>query len=225
MSRLGPIFGALCAFYLGAQMLRASIGNHGNIQMAKAGDGGGAHVTGSGTAIGGDGGSVSSDAPPDARGGDGGDAIASVGRRLAIGGPGGRAVGSAPGLAGQPGGGTEGSIGEIVVGGGGGHAGGPGVWLPPARSGYEVHQRKLSLPVDPYLAQFGRGGAIPGYDEKLEVVDQIRSDYLRARALMTPQNMFNVNSVPLDHINGALAAMNQSWRARVVDDQFEFFAI
>jgi hypothetical protein len=42
---------------------------------------------------------------------------------------------------------------------------------------------------------------------------------------MSPENMLNVHSVPLEHINGALGAMDERWRARVVDDQFEFFAI
>ena len=59
------------------------------------------------------------------------------------------------------------------MGGGDGNVAGPGVWLPPTRSGYEVHQRALGLPVDPYLAQFGRGGAMPGYNEKLAIVDKI----------------------------------------------------
>jgi hypothetical protein len=109
------------------------------------------------------------------------------------------------------------------VGGEGGHVAGPGVWLPPARSGYEVHQRALGLPVDPYLAQFGRGGAMPGYNEKVTVVDRIREDYLRSYSKMSPASMYNVHSVPLEYINAALQAMKEPWRARIFDDQFEFF--
>jgi hypothetical protein len=109
------------------------------------------------------------------------------------------------------------------VGGAGGHVAGPGVWLPPARSGYEVHQRALGLPVDPYLAQFGRGGAMAGYNEKLAVVDKIREDYLRSQSKMSPESMYDVHSVPLEYINDALRGMNEPWRARIFDDQFEFF--
>lgn len=160
------------------------------------------------------------DLPP-GRGGNGGSARVE-GNGLAIGGLGGRVSGDARGLRGGDGGG-EGSVGDVVVGGGGGHVAGAGVWLPPARSGYEVHQRALGLPVDPYLAQFGRGGAMAGYDEKLAVVDRIREDYLRSHSNMSPERMYDAHSVPLEHINGGLQAMNEPWRARIFDDQFEFF--
>jgi hypothetical protein len=86
-----------------------------------------------------------------------------------------------------------------------------------------VHQRALGLPVDPYLAQFGRGGAMAGYNEKLTVVDTIREDYLRKHSQISPESMYNVHSVPLEYINAALQAMNEPWRGRIVDDQFEFF--
>jgi hypothetical protein len=158
---------------------------------------------------------------PPGRGGDGGSARVD-GNGLAIGGPGGRVSGYARGVRGGDGGGA-GSIGDVVVGGGGGHVAGPGVWLPPARSAYEVHQRALGLPVDPYLAQFGRGGAMAGYNEKLTVVDTIREEYLRSHSTVSPESMYDVHSVPLEHINGKLRAVNEPWRTRIYDDQFEFF--
>jgi len=86
-----------------------------------------------------------------------------------------------------------------------------------------VLQRALGLPVDPYLAQFGRGGAMPGYTERLVVVDRIREEYLRSRSRLSPENMYDVHSVPLEHINAKLEAIAQPWRARIFDDQFEFF--
>jgi hypothetical protein len=107
---------------------------------------------------------------PPARGGNGGNAQVD-GNGLAIGGAGGRIAGNAKGVRGGGGGRVTGD--GTVVGGGDGNVAGPGVWLPPTRSGYEVHQRALGLPVDPYLAQFGRGGAMPGYNEKLAIVDKI----------------------------------------------------
>jgi hypothetical protein len=64
---------------------------------------------------------------------------------------------------------------------------------------------------------------MPGYNEKLAVVDKIREDYLRARSNVSPESMYDVHSVPLEHINGALRAMDEPWQARVADDQFEFF--
>ncbi len=162
------------------------------------------------------------DLPP-ARGGNGG-SVRVDGDGLAIGGPGGRVVGDAKGVRGGDGGGA-GSVGDVVVGGGGGHVAGPGVWLPPARSGYEVHQRALGLPIDPFLAQFGRGGAMAGYNERLTIVDRIREEYLRSRSQLSSQSMFNVHSVPLDYINEELRVKNEAWRARIFDDQFEFFAL
>lgn len=158
---------------------------------------------------------------PPGRGGNGGSAWVE-GDGSAIGGPGGRVSGDASGLRGGDGGGA-GSVGTEVAGGGGGHVAGPGVWLPPARSGYEVRQRANGLPVDPLLAQFGRGAAMAGYDEKLAAVNSIREDYLRSHSNMSPERIYDVHSVSLKHINAALQAKNEPWRARIVDDQFEFF--
>jgi hypothetical protein len=86
-----------------------------------------------------------------------------------------------------------------------------------------VYQRTLGLPVDPDLAQAGRGGAMPGYTEKLIVVDAIREDYLRSRSKLSKESMYDVHSVPLEHINRTLQAKHEPWRARIFDDQFEFF--
>src|SRR5262249_18286062 len=146
----------------------------GTKESATGGRGGHASVGGSGVAIAGSGGMVSG--AKRGRGGSGGDAKVEQ-DGLAIGGPGGRGVGPAEGGQGGDGGGG-GSGGDVVAGGGGGHVAGPGVWTPPARSGYEVHQRALDLPIDPSIAQFGRGGAVAGYAEKWAIVDQIRQEYL-----------------------------------------------
>lgn len=163
---------------------------------------------------------MAQDILPPGRGGDGG-SVRIEGDGLAIGGPGGRAVGDARGARGGDGGG--GGIGDVVVGGAGGHVAGPGVWLPPARSGYEVHQRALGLPIDPQFAQFGRGGAMAGYNERLTIVDSIRGKYLRLQSNLSPANMYDVHSVPLEYINRELQAQSEPWRARIYDDQFEFF--
>jgi hypothetical protein len=64
---------------------------------------------------------------------------------------------------------------------------------------------------------------MPGYNEKLTIVDGIRENYLRSHSNMSPENMYNVHSVPIEYINGALHNLNEAWRARVFDDQFEFF--
>jgi three-Cys-motif partner protein len=42
---------------------------------------------------------------------------------------------------------------------------------------------------------------------------------------MSPETMYNVHSVPLEHINDSLQAINEPWRARIFDDQFEFFLL
>jgi hypothetical protein len=99
-----------------------------------------------------------------------------------------------------------------------------GIWRPPAKSGYEVHQRALGLPVDPFMRQFGRGGAAPGYEPKLRLVSELRAAYFRDHGI-PPQGIFeNINAVPLDYMNAALAARDEEWRVRIVDDdEYEFF--
>ncbi len=154
------------------------------------------------------------------QGGEGGDAKV-FGSGVAIGGPGGQA--------GKSGRGGAGGSAEVhgdghAAGGAGGSVNDEGVWRPPAKSGYEVHQRALGLPVDPHLRPFGRGGAAPGYEPKLQLVQQLRDAYFREHE-KTPESVFeNINAVPLDYLNEALAARKESWRVRIVDgDEYEFF--
>lgn len=154
------------------------------------------------------------------RGGKGGDAKVK-GSGIAIGGPGGHG-----GRFGQ--GGDGGSVevdgDEHRAGGAGGSVSDDGIWRPPAKSGYEVHQRALGLPVDPFMRQFGRGGAAPGYEPKLQIVQELRDGYFRDRGL-APRSIFeDIIAVPLDYLNARLAARNESWRVRIVDgDEYEFF--
>lgn len=152
-------------------------------------------------------------------GGKGGEAKIG-GSGIAIGGPGGQAgshgIGGAGGRAEVHGDG-------IAAGGAGGAAGEDGIWRAPAKSGYEIAQRKMGLPVDPYLRQFGRGGAGAGYESKLAVVEQLRAIYFSTHS-KKPESIFeNKNAVPLDYLNSKLAAKNETWRVRIVDDEYEFF--
>lgn len=158
--------------------------------------------------------------PSGGQGGRGGDAKV-LGSGVAIGGPGGQA--------GKSGRGGDGGNAEVhgdghAAGGAGGSVNDEGVWRPPAKSGYEVHQKALGLPVDPNLRQFGLGGAAPGYEPKLQLVQELRDTYFREHG-KAPQSVFeNINAVPLDYLNNALAARKESWRVRIVDgDEYEFF--
>ena len=150
----------------------------------------------------------------------GGDAKV-FGNGVAIGGPG--------GASGKAGIGGAGGSAEVhgdghAAGGAGGSVNDEGVWRPPAKSGYEVHQRSLGLPVDPSLRQFGRGGAAPGYEPKLQLVQQLRETYFREHR-KKPQSIFeSIEAVPLEYLNQSLAARNESWRVRIVDgDEYEFY--
>src|SRR5712691_846837 len=110
--------------------------------------------------------------PIGGQGGKGGDASV-LGSGVAIGGPG--------GVSGKGGIGGAGGSGEVhgdghAAGGAGGSVNDEGVWRPHAKSGYEVHQKALGLPVDPFIRQFGRGGAAAGYEPKLQVVQQLREN-------------------------------------------------
>jgi hypothetical protein len=163
--------------------------------------------------------SAETTALPMGQGGRGGDAKVR-GSGIAIGGPGGHA--GRHGIGGAGGGGELQGDG-IAAGGAGGSAGDEGVWRAPAKSGYEVYQRKMGLPVDPYMRQFGRGGAGAGYEPKLQIIEQLRADYFREHA-MEPKSVFeDIFAVPLNYLNDALAAKKENWRARIVDEEYEFF--
>jgi hypothetical protein len=156
---------------------------------------------------------------PEGSGGKGGDAKVG-GTGIAIGGSGGQAgkygIGGAGGSAEVHGNG-------LAAGGAGGAAGEDGIWRAPAKSGYEIAQRKLGLPVDPYLRQFGRGGAGAGYESKLAIIEQLRAAYF-SKYSKNPETVFqNINAVPLDYLNHELIAKNEIWRVRIVDDEYEFF--
>ena len=87
-----------------------------------------------------------------------------------------------------------------------------------------LDQRVLGLPIDPFMRQFGRGGAAPGYEPKLQIVQELRDQYFRDHRLISQTVFEDINAVPLDYLNAALAARNESWRVRIVDgDEYEFF--
>jgi hypothetical protein len=157
--------------------------------------------------------------PQQGAGGTGGGAKVG-GNGIAIGGPG--------GPSGKYGTGGAGGAGEvagdgIATGGAGGASGDDGVWRAPAKSGYEIYQRKMGLPVDPNMRAYGRGGAMPGYEPKLQVVEGLRTSYFRNRS-KKPESIFeNINAVPLEYTNTELAKRKEIWRARIVDDEYEFF--
>jgi hypothetical protein len=159
---------------------------------------------------------------PEKIGGKGGHAKVE-GSGVAIGGPGGHAGKYGSGGAG---GNAEVQGSGISVGGEGGSAGDDEVWRPPARSGYEVYKERMGQTPDPFIRQYGRGGEVPGYAAKFQVIEKLRADYFRAHS-EPPQNAFeNIHAVPLDYLNGALGAMNEKWRVRIVQEpngQYEFF--
>jgi hypothetical protein len=76
---------------------------------------------------------------------------------------------------------------------------------------------------DPFLKQFGHGGVSAGYTDKLQVIEQLRSEYFQATSAKPKTVLENINAVPLDYINQTLVTMNEPWRARIVNDQYEFF--
>jgi hypothetical protein len=162
--------------------------------------------------------------PPAAAGsgGLGGSPKAIGNNNILIGGPGG--PGGNSGFGGAGGGGSNVGSNMLVAGGAGGAAGDDRVWRPPAKSGYEVAQKVLELPVDPILRQYGRGGAVPGYEPKLAVIEELRKAYFEHYNIQR-QNIFeNISAVPLAYLNNALADKNEEWRVRISDgDEYEFF--
>ena len=152
-------------------------------------------------------------------GGKGGNATVN-GNGIAIGGPGGH--GGKYGNGGY-GGSAEVQGDGIAAGGAGGAAGDDGIWRAPAKSGYEIMQRALNLPVDPYIRKFGRGGAVPGYEPKLAIIEEMRNKYFEENSQKTESIFENINAVPLDYLNKALIRQEINWRVRIIDDEYEFY--
>ena len=126
--------------------------------------------------------------------------------------------------------GKAGEGGSAEVGGSGFAGGGPGgsvgeedVWKPPAKSGYEVYCRQMGLPIDPSLRQFGRGGAMSGYEPRLRAVEQLRAEYFKETSTL-PRSFFeDIGAVPVEYLNDKLLTHGADWRVRVIDDEYEFF--
>jgi hypothetical protein len=160
-------------------------------------------------------------APAGSRG-PGGNPTVICDRNIAIGGPGG--PGGNSGFGGVGGGALGTGDNMIVAGGAGGAAGDNRVWRHPAKSGYEVAQKALGLPVDPMLRQYGRGGAVPGYEPKLAFIEELRRTYFERYNIQRQSIFENISAVPLTYLNNALADKNEEWRVRISDgDEYEFF--
>jgi hypothetical protein len=155
------------------------------------------------------------------RGGDGGGAKVVGNRGTAIGGP-----GAPPGKYGRGGDGGSAEVhgdDALAAGGAGGAPGEDNLWRPPAKSGYEIAQRALGRPVDPFFRQFGRGAPGAGYQPKLEIVEQLRLAYFNQNSI-PPKTIFeDIEAVPLDFLNNQLSARSQDWRVRIIDDEYEFY--
>ena len=92
-----------------------------------------------------------------------------------------------------------------------------------SKSGYEILQRQLGLPVNPNLRQYGRGGAGVGYGPKLAIIEKLRALYFEGHS-ENPKTIFeDINAVPLAYLNDELIKRNEFWRVRIVDDDYEFF--
>jgi hypothetical protein len=74
------------------------------------------------------------------------------------------------------------------------------------------------------MRQYGRGGAAPGYETKLQIVQQLRDAYFRERQKRAQSIFESINAVPLEYLNAQLAARKEGWRVRIVDgDEYEFY--
>lgn len=107
-------------------------------------------------------------------------------------------------------------------GGRGGRAGGSSVidWL----SG-ERRRPHMRWPYGEPITEPGRGGDAadtPQYMARRLIVEVLKTQYYRARQLPLDDVWWDRELVPLDWINEALAAGGHSWRADIVDWEYEF---
>jgi hypothetical protein len=57
----------------------------------------------------------------------------------------------------------------------------------------------------------------------LAIIEQLRAAYFRNYS-KSPKTIFeNINAVPLEYLNHELIGRKESWRVRMVDDEYEFF--
>lgn len=156
------------------------------------------------------------------RGGKGGSANVS-GSGTARGGPGGSVLGTEGGSIGGDGGNAHVAGNGDAFGGEGGHVVGGEVWPPPARNGWHVDQNARGRPVDPEDAFLGRGGAVSGYGEKLELVRSILILSIGMSQNQADFAIVNPTEELIRQVNFQLSNTKEKWRARISNFQFEFF--
>ncbi|GMV62915.1 MAG: hypothetical protein AMXMBFR74_20830 [Parvibaculum sp.] len=158
-----------------------------------------------------------------AQGGKGGDAIASNGG-VAYAGPGGSVAIGGQGIGGKGGDATAEVANVESAGGAGGSVGSDKYWPHPAKSGYETMMLAKGLPVDPAMRPYGRGGAVSGYEPKLEIVNSLRGKYFASEGL-SPRSYFeDINAVSAEYLNSELEKMGEPWRVKIVDsDEYDFY--
>lgn len=191
------------------------------IRDVQGGRGGYAEAANGGVAVGGQGGAAGT-----GLGGPGGNAKARGANTLAIGGLGGRGGTQL----GAPGGdaiadAVEGALSSVTLGGEGGEApqadgrGGRG-----GRSGLQLLGISVRLPDGSLAGAGGRGANTPFYDGKLETIKRIYREYLQLHSGQPVEPIHGINSNALLWINQRLRQMNVTWRCRITDGEYEFYA-
>jgi hypothetical protein len=71
----------------------------------------------------------------------------------------------------------------------------------------------------------GRGGDSPDtpqYKARRIIIEELKARFFAERRLPQEEVWWDRDVVPLEWINGELAAAGHKWRAAVVDDEYEF---
>lgn len=152
------------------------------------------------------------------RGGNGGSGTIQGDRGVVVGGRGGR--GGKYGVGGNGGGGIVEGNDAVVIGGDGGDAG-----TEDGRGGRGARGPTERLGFHSSLWGFGRGGSgknDPEYDRKIELLEQIRNEYL----LKFPEDARYINAgidiVPKDRINQRLIEYGENWQIEIDDDGMRY---
>jgi hypothetical protein len=128
---------------------------------------------------------------------------------------GGRGGRVGPGGAGRGGDGGSGVIhGDgLIIGSEGGSVDGAEVWYPPAQSGYIDSLLSQGQTPDFGVQYPGAGGASAGWNQKNEIVRQIRETYFRETGEIAKISKSKIRDVPLEYINEKLSQVGHPWRA------------
>lgn len=126
--------------------------------------------------------------------------------------------------------GTNGGIGDLVIGGMGGEAdqpdgrGGRGGLSPGAEYLSGTHQPHMKRPYwgdgEPHFGRGADGPDTPQYHARRLIIELMKAEYLGANAYFTTAVWYERDAVPVDALNAMLAKAGHGWTVAIIDNEY-----